>query len=49
VNYHYVEETLRISSSLYDEAKKIIKNEQKSLESAEATRKEQDATQKVAP
>lgn len=33
VNYHYVEETLRISSSLYDEAKKRIRQTQ-SIESS---------------
>jgi hypothetical protein len=33
VNYHYVEETLRISSSLYDEAKKRIRQTQ-SVESS---------------
>lgn len=26
-NYHYIEETLKISSSLYDEAKKMIKKD----------------------
>jgi len=26
-NYHYLEETMRISSSLYDEAKKLIRSE----------------------
>lgn len=31
-NYHYIEETMKISSSLYDEAKKLIRSEKKSQE-----------------
>jgi hypothetical protein len=30
INFHYIEETMRISSSLYDEAKKMLKGEQQS-------------------
>ena len=46
-NYHYVEETMRISSSLYDEAKKLIRSEKKSGEetTTDADNKEIDASQ----
>lgn len=34
VNFHYIEETMRISSSLYDEAKKMLKREQQSQQAS---------------
>lgn len=48
VNYHYVEETLRISSSLYDEAKKRIRQSQES-KPAEQAPAEKEPVQEAEP